>query len=85
MSFSPGVLPPDELNLVQRVFQRIAKLEWVSQEPETQRRLAAHVLQVYGRGITDPEQLHATCLVAAKENFARGERQQGEIHGQGDG
>lgn len=74
MSFRPSdvftALEPDELNLLQRVYERITPEPWVSRDPEVQERLARYILDMFQHGLCWENKLYEFCLVAARAKFA---------------
>lgn len=71
--FSPGILLPEELSMVQGVFKSISGQPWFSPSPEAQREFAAYVIETYLRGMTDAQKLQAFCIAAARARYAPSE------------
>jgi len=72
MTFShlaPSVLQPDELKLVQGVFDRITSQRWFSQYPSRRADFARYVLTMYMRGPVFPEKLESLCTLAARTHY----------------
>lgn len=69
---SPGVLMPEELRIVERVFKRIVLQSWFTRAPSDQQQFAAYVIRTYFRGLTDPDLLYDFCLAAAMSRHAHG-------------
>jgi len=65
-----AALRPDELALIQRVFDRIVGEQWVSKEPDAREELARYVLKMYDRGLCVEEKLFDLCLAAARHKFS---------------
>ena len=72
MTFShlaPSVLQPDELKLVQGVFDRITSQRWFSQYPSRRADFARYVLTMYMLGPVFPEKLVSLCTLAARTHY----------------
>lgn len=70
-SISPGVLLPEELDIVESVYDKIAAEAWFTDDEAERSAFAAHVIASYQRGLTDPEKLLQFCEVAAKGRFRK--------------
>lgn len=68
--FANGTLMPEEVDLVQRVYERIAALPWVTQESEKREQLARHVISAFDQGHHDEQDLYEHCLTGARYQFA---------------
>jgi hypothetical protein len=64
------VLEPDELEMVQGVFDRITSQPWFSREPSHRTEFARYVLNMYFRGLVMPWKLEGFCTVAARKRYA---------------
>lgn len=63
-----GAFGPEDVAVVQRVFDRISSEVWFSDEAFDRAELARYVLQMYARGLVMPEKLEAVCRAAAKRH-----------------
>lgn len=70
ISCFPGVLRPDDLALIQHVFDRIVGEPWVSQDPKTREDLGRYIFKMYDRGLCVEEKLFDLCLAAARHKFS---------------
>ncbi len=66
---SPGVLLPEELAIVESVYDTIAAEKWFTDDEAKRRSFAAYVIASYHRGLTDPSKLLRFCEIAAKRRF----------------
>ncbi len=64
------VFEPDELVLIQGVFDRITSEPWFSSEAPHRVEFAHYVLRMYSRGLVWPGKLEAICRMAAKKHYA---------------
>jgi hypothetical protein len=70
LSLSDGVFRPNDLAVVQRVFENISGETWFSRDPDRRAAFARYMLKMYTRGLVVPEKLEALCRVAAQKHFA---------------
>ena len=63
-------LTPDEINLIQRVYDRVVAESWVVTDPEQRLRFANYILGMYDRGLCIEDKLYSLCLAAAKAKFS---------------
>jgi hypothetical protein len=67
--FSPGVLLPEELAIIERVYNSIAGEAWFTDDEEKRNAFAAFLIKSYHRGLIDPEKLFRFCSSVAKWKF----------------
>ena len=67
LRFSDTAAPlnPDELELLKRVYDRIAREAWVAKDPDKLDELALLILDFYDRGYRRETELQACCTIAA--------------------
>lgn len=70
MPFTGLVKTPDELGIVQRVFDAIVAEPWFDHAEGNDRRFAAWVLRAYREGVSDYDRLHRYCREVAAVNFS---------------
>jgi hypothetical protein len=63
-------LQPEQFDVVQDVFKRIAKEPWFSTDSARRNEFARHCLQTYQAGVTDPDRLFEACQQAARDHYA---------------
>jgi len=63
-------MQPDELQLVQNVFDQIANQPWFSRKIADREHFALYILQMYRRGLVVPEKLQAVCTLAAQKYYS---------------
>ncbi|WP_426232151.1 hypothetical protein [Pararhizobium sp. DWP3-4] len=66
---APCVLSPEELDLVQGVFDRITSELWFSKQLSHRSDFARYVLRMYARGLVWPEKLQSFCTLAAQKHY----------------
>ena len=66
-----GILMPEEVALVMRVYRRITVEPWISREAADLEAFGRYVLCMYQRGMCDEERLFQICTVAARRKFGR--------------
>ncbi|CUX68078.1 CheY-like receiver domain-containing protein (modular protein) [Agrobacterium tumefaciens str. Kerr 14] len=64
------VMQPDELRLVQIIFDRIAAQSWFSRKIADREQFALYILRMYRRGLVVPEKLEAVCTLAAQKYYS---------------
>jgi hypothetical protein len=69
--FSSGVLLPDEIKLIQTVFDDIVREDVILDDPSVREQFAKYVISIYERGMCDPDKLRMFCRIAAKHKFCR--------------
>lgn len=67
---SSGALLPEELELLQEVFDKIRTETWFDTSPENHERFAAYILRIYRCGFISSEMLPLFCEKAARSYFA---------------
>jgi hypothetical protein len=65
-----GILLPDEVAMIQRVFDRVVSAGKVSSDPVVRAEFAKFVFKTYRRGLCLEEQLYEICSIAARRKFA---------------
>jgi hypothetical protein len=65
-----GVLLPDEVAMVQRVFDRLVSAGKVSNDPVVRAEFARFVFKMHRRGLCFEQQLYEICAIAARRKFA---------------
>jgi len=69
--FSPGVLLPEELALIEQVYDTVAAKDWFTKDEARRREFAAYVIATYNRGMVDPSKLLRLCEMTAGRKFRR--------------
>jgi hypothetical protein len=67
---STGAFQPQEFDVVQDVFKRIAREPWFSKDINRQHEFAGLCLRKYQEGTTEPDRLLEACLIVAREHYA---------------
>lgn len=65
-----GVLEPDEVAFLRKIYDRISAEPWLSEEMDVRDDLARYIMAMYLRGLWSEKNLYALCLVAAREKFS---------------
>jgi hypothetical protein len=68
--YDGGILMPEEVALVTKVFRRIAGKPWVSKKPADLEALGRYILAMYQRGMCDERKLLDICMAASRHKFA---------------
>lgn len=63
-------LQPEEFDVVQNAFKRIAREPWFIKDIARQNAFARHCLHVYQAGMTDPDRLFEACERTAREQYS---------------
>lgn len=73
MSFpaDTGIIMPEELSVVQRVFSNIASEDWFTSSADRRDQFAAYILDAYRNGVTDPYSLALQCRSRALVQFGQ--------------
>ncbi len=66
---SSGALLPEELELLQEIFDRIQNEIWFARSPDNQERFAQYILRIYRCGFISSEMLPTFCEKAARSYF----------------
>ena len=61
-------LAPEEIRLVRNIYLDISHATWFDQGLKTE--FAAYVINMYQRGMVDPEKLKSLCSMAARRKFS---------------
>jgi hypothetical protein len=69
LAASQGVLSPEEFSIVKSVFDRVVSEPWVPKEPDQHEEIAKFVLNVFERGVIDPNRLYDVSVLTAKHKF----------------
>ena len=70
MYHASGMFNPQELQLLQRVYDRIVSEARVTKDRETREDMARYNLGMYERGLWAEKALYGVCLVAARVKFS---------------
>jgi len=65
-----GYLTPEEIDLLRGVYGAIASEPWFTADKEERDRFAAHILEMYRRGLVLPDKLRDLCMAAARAKFS---------------
>ena len=68
--YDVGILMPEEVALVTKVFRRVAGKPWVSKKPADLEALGRYILAMYQRGMCDERRLLDICMAASRRKFA---------------
>lgn len=68
---SPGVLLPEELAVVEGVYDAVSARPWFTDDEQARQAFAAFVIESYHRGLTDREKLLDFCETAAMRKFRK--------------
>lgn len=64
------IFEPDEVEMVQAVFDRITAQPWFCDEEPHRTEFARYMLQMYSRGLVWPDKLESFCTIGAKKYHA---------------
>ncbi|MDK4700834.1 hypothetical protein PH562_01195 [Rhizobium sp. CNPSo 4062] len=71
LALSHGIFEPNDLEILQKVFDRICAEPWFTVRTEERRKFARYLMHMYMRGLILPDRLDALCRLVAYERFSR--------------
>lgn len=63
-------LQPEQFDIIQAVFKRVADEPWFTQDVSKQREFGRYCLRTYQAGVTDPDRLFEACLQTARDRYS---------------
>ena len=71
LALSHGIFEPQDLAVVQAVYDRVSEEPWFATAPEEQDDFAAYIVRMYARGLVLPDRLEALCRLSARRRYNR--------------
>ena len=69
----PGILSPEEFNIVKDIYKQIVREPWFAKDIARQHQFGGYVIRAYQSGITEPGKLYDLCARTAQTSFSETE------------